>query len=729
VHDAQGDTQLVLVLFDEVEDTMSADVTVPGDDGRDPRVVQLEEELRRTRQQLQHTIEQSETSTEELKASNEELRSMNEELITVNHELKAKVDETAKINDDLQNLIASTDIATVFVDRGLSIKRYTPRATQLFSIIPGDVGRPLLDITHRLDYPQLADDAAEVFRSLRVIEREVSGSDGRWYLARVLPYRTVEDRIDGAVLTFVDISRRRDAEARQRATEERMRLVVESTRDYAIVTLDTEGRITSWNKAAERIFGYSEVEAAGQPVALLFTPEDRAKGAPEAELQRARDEGRAEDNRWHLRKDGSSFFCSGITTPLHEAGVLKGYAKIARDLTGSKRAEDERERLLRRESAARAEALAASHMKDEFLAVMSHELKNPLNLIQLHAELLLRLPQARETPELARAAMTISKGVESQAQIIDDLLDLSRVNTGKLALVPAEVDWSHIVRSIASAVAQDATAKSIRLELDIADGVMLRADPVRIEQVVWNLLWNALKFTPKGGNVSLRLAPEGEFGVLRVCDSGRGIELEFLPKVFEMFQQADSRPTRSGGGLGIGLALVRHIVVLHGGSVEAASEGAGRGACFTVRLPLRGSASAAAVGTRIERPLPAGLHALIVDDETQTLEMLSQLLALDGVQVTTASNGVEALAAAEREKFDVIVSDIAMPKMNGYQLVEALRQSPALAATPMIALTGFGRPADAKRAIAAGYDLHLAKPVTLQRLTDALLAVLRNSEG
>ena len=223
----------------------------------------------------------------------------------------------------------------------MSIKRFTPRAMRLFNLIATDVGCSLLDITHRLDYPELADDAGEAFQSLRVIEREVASDDRRWYLARLLPYRTTEDRIDGAVLTFVDITTRRQA-------EDNMRLVAECTKDHAIVTTDLTGRVTTWNTGAERIFGYAQAEMLGQPADVLFVEEVRAAGVPEEEMRRARDEGRAEDDRWHLRKDGTRFFCSGIMTPLHEGGELRGYAKIARDLTGSKRAEQLREGRLRR---------------------------------------------------------------------------------------------------------------------------------------------------------------------------------------------------------------------------------------------------------------------------------------------------------------------------------------------------------------------------------------------
>jgi len=706
----------------------------------DALLAQLEDELGRTKDQLQNRIEQSDTSTEELKASNEELQaineelrstteeletskeelqSINEELITVNHELKSKVEETSKINDDLQNLIASTDIATVFVDRTMSIKRYTPHATHLFNLIPTDVGRSLLDITHKLNYDRLADDAAEAFQSLRVIEREVSTQTGRWYLARVLPYRTVEDRIDGAVLTFVDITSRRKA-------EETMRLIAESTKDYAIVTFGLDGRIGTWNHGAETVFGYAEHEAIGQSIAVLFVPEDRQSGQVEAELRRAREEGRAEDDRWHLRKDGVRIFCSGITTPLLEEGRLVGYAKIARDLTGSKRLENERERRLREEAAKRAEAQAAIELKDEFLAVMSHELKNPLNLIQLNADLLVRLPEARGMPAVQRAATIIRRTVMSQAQIIDDLLDLSRINTGKLRLNRTGVDWQASVAAIVSAIREEAESKGVSVSTSFDDKpLIVDADQVRVEQIVWNLLSNAVKFTPSQGAVNVRLVRDGNFGRLDVRDTGRGIEPETLPHVFEMYKQAESGGVRLQGGLGIGLAVVKHLVVLHGGRVEAESEGRDRGALLSVWLPLAG-AEVTVPGELDTAPRAwlANRRVLIVDDDQQSIETLRHLLETEGMEVVEASSAEQALEQVAKGRFDVVLTDIAMPHMDGHELLQALRRDEHSADVPVLALTGLGRPEDVKRAIAAGFRAHLTKPVSMNRLLATLDAVL-----
>ncbi|WP_084677046.1 CheR family methyltransferase [Massilia niastensis] len=745
--DEESAGEFILVLFTEVApDT----VAPPGGEvrGADVVLAQLEAELQRVKEQLRETIEYSEVSTEELRASNEELQaineelrsateeletskeelqSVNEELITVNYELKVKVEETGKANDDLNNLIASTDIATVFVDSALRIKRFTPRAADIFSIIPSDLGRSLLDLTHRLDYDELADDVSATFESLRPVEREVRSNDGRCYIVRLLPYRTIEDRIEGAVMTFFDISARRQAEEQVRAGEARMRLVAESTHDYAIVTTDAGGRVTSWNKGAERIFGHTEQEMLGCLLDRLYVPEDLERGAPEDEMRRAREEGRAEDERWHMRKDGSRFFSSGVTTPLGPNAAY-GYAKIARDQTDRLRQMSERDEAISHEQRERYSAENAMAMKDEFLAIMSHELRQPLNMININAELLSRVPQVRESGTALRCTKAIRQSVMSQATIIEDLLDMSRVRTGKLALSMAPVDIGKVVGAIIEVAHADPVSRGLEIALSVVDeGMCVMADAVRLEQVVMNLLSNAIKFTPAGGRIEVRLACENGKARIDVADTGQGIAPGSLPKIFDMFGQPNSVTTRSKGGLGIGLALVRELVGLHGGRIEAFSEGIGKGSLFSVWLPLLEQQHPAADGAEGEATGPHinGLRILVVDDVEDAVEVMKALLDMHGAHVLTATSALDALRLLEHEQVDLLVSDISMPAMDGYALLREVHAMPRHAHLPAVAVTGLGREQDIAQAREAGFAAHLGKPMSIDRLMAIIPELLR----
>ncbi|MEY4640118.1 MAG: hypothetical protein RLZZ227_112 [Pseudomonadota bacterium] len=741
-----GDSDLLLVLLDE-ELKLAAEPPV-STHSDDVVLQQLEMELQRNKDQLQQTVEQAQVSTEELRATNEELQaineelrsateeletskeelqSVNEELVTVNYELKVKVEETSKANDDLNNLIASTDIATVFVDSAMRIKRFTPRAAEIFSIIPADIGRSLLDLTHVLDYEELATDATATFATLRLVEREVRSIDGRYYIVRLLPYRTTEDKIDGAVMTFFDITRRREAEERVRVGEERMRLVAESTKDYAIMTLDMDGNLTSWNKGAERIFGWTEAEALGKSTAIIFTPEDREKGAHAEEMQRALRDGRAEDERWHIRKDGTRFYCSGVMTPLASNGLF-GFAKIARDQTARVQQESKREEALSQEQISRWNAETSSALKDEFLAIMSHELRHPLNLIHINVELLSRLPAVQESSVGSKATAAIRSSVISQAKIIEDLLDLSRLNTGKLALSLGQINLSELVSTIAESSRSAAATTGVQMKIEVTEEpLIVLADSVRLEQVILNLLNNAEKFTPSGGHIIVRVSLDGKEARLDVIDDGVGIAPTQVSGIFDMFSQAGSITNRSKNGLGIGLALVRQIIELHQGHVEAMSEGIGKGARFSVWLPLAENVSNAQDGySPALAQTVAGLRILIVDDSEDKNFSLKALLEMDGAMVFVAENASEGLELLKREKIDLLISDISMPKMNGYEFIEKVREMNI--AIPAIAASGLCREQDIAHSLRSGFSAHIVKPMSFEQLTDVIGSLCRDRD-
>ncbi|HWD15255.1 MAG TPA: chemotaxis protein CheB [Casimicrobiaceae bacterium] len=753
VRDKASARTFALIIFDEVSAEERADAIVVGtSDAAAAEAGRLEERVREMEAQLRAAIEQYEVQNEELKASNEELQatneelratteeletgkeelqSINEELVTVNQELKNKVDETTRISDDLTNFVTATGIASLFVDREMRLMRYTPFARDIFNLIPTDINRPLSDITHRLEGIRLEEGIEEVYSSLQVVEREARSTDGNWYIVRFLPYRTTDDRIRGAVLTFIDITQRRTAEAERRRSEAWARLVVESVREYAIITTDGTGKVRTWNPGARNIFGYEDAEIIGEDIAMLFTPEDRAAGMPADEMRRARTTGRAEDDRWQLRKDGSRFFASGILAPIEDADAF-GYVKVLRDLTAQKVAGDRQQDQLSAERVSRSAAEEANRLKDEFLAMLSHELRNPLALMLMQAEILLRAPESRKSERLKQAAKVIHEMVRAQAQLVQDMLDVSRARTGKLTIDRQLLPLTFVVADSIGALRREAEEKNITLDVQTGDAqLIVAADPVRVRQIAWNLLNNALKFTPPGGTIHVRVSQQdGDYARLDVEDTGQGISPEAMPHIFDWFRRACTAPVERQGGMGIGLALVRQLVELHDGRVEAFSAGVGKGARFSVWLPLHVAApvtDSQALSRAGERRRLAGLRILIVDDVAANGDALRDLLQYEGADATVESLPAKAIERVENEEYGLIISDIAMPDVDGYAMIKAIRASTKNKHTPAIAYSGYGGANEVQRAHDAGFDRHLTKPIDVESLLTSISEVTRDA--
>jgi two-component system, chemotaxis family, CheB/CheR fusion protein len=715
--DIAADLLLVVLQHEAAQATAEGDA--PEARTVDPVARHLDREIERLKSHLRDTVEQYEASTEELKASNEELqamneelrsateeletsreelRSINEELTTVNHELKSKVDELGHANSDMHNLMDATAIATVFLDRQLHITRYTPSAVALFNLIASDVGRPLSDLSNRLRYPKMGEDARSVLDTLMTVEREVGETGGSWYLARMRPYRTIDDRIAGVVLTFVDITERKlaqeallnadtrfraivnqatvgvvqldpqgrltfanermckllgyaeaelvgldidvlihpddravhhrhmarllehnepfemekrmlrrdggelwvhnsvtslpdahgtveatiavcvDITERKRAEEalrrstEHLTMVIENAREYAIFTTDIDRRITTWNSGAERILGYGESEAVGRPADMIFTSEDLVAGAPVAEALQAQAEGRAGDDRWHVRKDGSRLWASGVMMSMHdEAGRHVGFLKILRDQTEARHTQQQLEqsrsdllKALGENESARAALEAANVAKDQFLAVLSHELRTPLTPAVMALQLLSR---RQDLPaDVHTALQLIHRNIRIESHLIDDLLDLTRISRGTLEVSREPVDLHEVIRSAVEICASDLQARQ--------------------QQVVWNLLKNASKFTPAQGQIRIATAVEDGRFRMEVSDNGVGIDAQALPRIFDAFIQGGAWVAREFGGLGLGLSISKATVAAHGGTLRASSPGRGLGATFTLELPL-----------------------------------------------------------------------------------------------------------------------------------------------
>ena len=640
-----------------------------------------------------------------------------------------------------------------------------------------------------------------------------------------------------------------------RRTDDIYPKAIEDIHDYAIFMTDRDGNITNWNTGAQHILGYSENEVLGKNASKFFTPEDRAKDVPRKELATAAAEGRAEDERWHMRRDGSRFWASGIVTPVRDnTGELIGFSKVMRDMTEHNRLTEERDRFfalsmdmlsivhldgrfqrvnpafqkvlgfseeefltmnifelvhpedrpktvteykkletgepttfmenrlrakdqtyrwvawsyfpvpeeglafgvgrdtteMRRMQEVirlRAEELEnANRVKDEFLATMSHELRTPLTSILGWSRLLDSNKLGEKERE--RAIQVIQRNAQAQSKLIEDLLDVSRIITGKLKIESQPVSFASITDSVVNSLRPAIDAKQLQLatEIDPAAGPIL-GDPARLQQIVTNLLSNAIKFTPNGGKIEVFLDRCEKHVRLTVRDTGVGIAHEHLPYIFERFRQVDSSNVRAHGGLGLGLAIVDYLVRQQAGTVMAESEGAGKGATFTLEFPLMSSeVMSADIGSvnvypmeakvphELELPVDLKLkdrRILIVEDDVDTQELLKTVLEKHGAQVITVNCGTSALREIAREKPDVIVSDIGMAGQNGYELIKAIRSlDPDKGGhIPAIALTAYAGASDRRRALLAGFQTHLPKPVEPDDLLAVILSLTRQQEN
>jgi PAS domain S-box-containing protein len=495
------------------------------------------------------------------------------------------------------------------------------------------------------------------------------------------------------------------------ATEELFRMLIESVRDYAIFMLDPKGRIVTWNTGAERLKGYSLSDIIGRHFSVFYPPEDVNAGKCEMELEHAARDGRFEDEGWRVRKDGSAFWANVVISAVrNDSGQLVGFSKVTRDLTERKRAEDER--------AARLAAEHANRVKDEFLAVLGHELRNPLAPIATA----LQLMKLRGGNNTTKEQQVIERQLGYMMRLVDDLLDVSRIVQGKVEIKKQRLDLRETIARAIEIASPVVEQRSHHLELAIPSVLLpVHGDDARLTQVFANLLVNAAKYTDPGGNIVIAVHELDRELVIDVRDNGIGIEPALLGQVFDLWVQGYRGAERRRGGLGIGLTLVRTLVDLHGGKVEARSEGLGHGSTFRVRLP-RAEARPVARSNAGRLPhLPRELRRiLLVDDNEDALVLLGDALSAAGHEVRIALDPDAALEIARTFRPEVAVLDIGLPMMDGYELASRLRSALGGAQISMIALTGYGQASDRHRSAEAGFDAHLVKPVDVQRLTEAI---------
>ena len=822
---AQGDAATVQALEEELRSTRAELRAVTAE------FEATNEELKVANEEAMSANEELQSTNEELETSKEELQSVNEELITVNQELQQKLLELERSNDDLANLLANTHIPTLFLDRRLRIKRFTPDATRLFSLIAGDVGRPLSDISARCDMRSLLQDAERVLVELAPIERADRSDDGRYFLCRTLPYRTRDERIDGVVVTFVDITEL------ERAAEGLRRFAgVMRGSDDSIVVHDLDGKVTDWNRGAQSMYGYSEAEAVGTSMAELLPEEAREAYREEIERALAGRHVPGVETRRRTR-DGTVIDVSATFTVVRGADGKPGaVALIERDITQRKRAEAELRaseqrfrsladrapaliwtsdadgrvefanhecetvlgrpaaalagrrwtELLHPDDSARARAAltavavdsgrvdttarvlvaggeprwmklaviprsadsplgpghvgcmvdvhlqveaeavlrAADRRKDEFLAMLGHELRNPLVPIRNAAEVLKR--SGGDERRIAWVHEVLVRQVDHVTRLVDDLLDIARITRGSLLLHSEPVDLGVVIVRAIDAVQSLLERKRHQLETRLpTEPLWVEGDPVRLAQVFENLLTNAAKYTDDGGEVSIALAREDDRAVVHVRDNGLGIEPAAQGRIFELFVQNERSLDRSQGGFGIGLSLVQRLVQLHGGQVEAHSAGIGRGSDFIVRLPVLDGRMPAAADEGAAAPPPAGGgRVLVIDDDADAAESLAMVLEMLGFPVAQAANLESAVRQARGFVPEVVVTDLAMPGADGYEVMRRLKTLPELAGTRYIALSGFGQHQDFERTRRAGFAKHFVKPVDPAELEQALRELL-----
>ncbi|HEU4408276.1 MAG TPA: chemotaxis protein CheB [Polyangiaceae bacterium] len=689
-----------------------------GDASRE-QIGALESELSATKENLQAAIEELETSNEELQAANEELlasneelqstneelQSVNEELYTVNAEYQRKLSELVELTNDMDNLLASTDVGAIFLDAELRIRKFTPRVADVFRLLPQDVGRPIENFTHSMLHPGLGEDLRRVLATGKPVEREVRLTGGRSFFLRVLPYRA-KGQVDGVVLTLIDVSGLKAAEDALFHERYLLNSLLAGVPD-AIYFKDVRGRFIRVNGAmADRLGVDDPAEAAGKTpfelpereVALAAQHKDEAvlRGG-EAELYKL--------ERRALGGDAEGWDLVSRLPLVDAAGATVGVIGIYRDVTEQKRAEEE--------------IRAAVRRRDQFLAMLSHELRNPLGAIVTATALLKAGP---ERPEQRRKVLDIFERQSQQmARLLDDLLDASRVTQNKIELRRRVLDLRAVVRDACDAARSLMDARGVNFSVELGPRPLyVDGDPVRLQQIHVNLLSNAAKYTPRGGHVRLEVTREGGQALARVVDDGVGIPADMIGSVFDLFVQSARTLDRSDGGLGVGLTLVRSLVAMHGGTVSARSEGEGKGSEFVVRLPL--APAPTAEGADHMPPLAdrgGARRVAIVEDNADSREMMCHFLELAGFDCESAGDGPSGLALIERSAPDVALVDVGLPGMDGFEVARRVRHNPKLGHTFLIAVTGYGQPSDRTRAIEAGFDAHVVKPVqpeTLVRL-------------
>jgi two-component system CheB/CheR fusion protein len=702
------------------------------------------QDLRAANEEILSSNEELQSTNEELETAKEEIQATNEELNTINDELQRRNAESTQISNDLQNLLSSINIPILMLGGDLRIRRFTPIAEVIFNLIPTDIGRPLSDINHNLNFPDLEEQIVEVISTLNHKAQEVQDQDGHWYDLRIRPYRTIDNKIDGVVVVLVDIDGLKRGVEQLRASRDYAEAIVDTVRESLLV-LNLDLRVIRANRSFYETFRLLPAETEQRQVFEIGNgqwdiPQLRSLLENLLPSETPFQEVEVEHNFEHGQKIVR--FNARRLPQIEDTPMI---LLLIEDITQQKQLETERNHFLAQEQLARTVAETANRAKDEFLSVLSQELRNPLNSLLGWAQLL-RTRQLDEA-KTNQALETIERSVKAQGQLIEDLLDVSRITTGRLRLNARPVKLLPIIEAAIEIVWLAAEAKKIQLETRLNPSTRtVLVDPSRLQQVIWNLLSNAIKFTPEGGRIEVTLEYTQFHAQIQISDTGQGISKDFLPFIFERFRQADGSRTRSNPGLGLGLSIVRHLIELHGGTVYAESDGVGQGATFTVSLPLQADLNESYLPGAIE-PLIAvdepevpvenipsleDLRVLVVDDEADIRDLFATVFEQHGIEATIVASAKEAISTllANPGGYDVLLSDMGMPNEDGYALIRQVRAliPEAGGQIPAAVITAFASQEERIQALSAGFQMHIAKPIDLEQLIFVVASLAKRTK-
>ena len=667
------------------------------------------DELQSAHEELQSTNEELQSMNEELETSKEEIQSSNEELVTVNDELNNRNQEMNRVNNDIVNLIGSTQLAIIMLDSKLRIRRFTPWAEAMLNLLPSDIGRLFCDIKINFALPDLEELLKEVQETGHSKEIEIQNKDGYWYSLRLRPYMTFENTIDGVVVMLLDVHTLKRA-------NEYTKSIVATVREPLLV-LDANLRVKTASRSFWETFKLDPEEAGNL---LLFEVGNGQWNIPE--LRKALTEVLPNKGLFDNLEIEHEFRHIGHKSLLFTARRLiqqddssPAILLAIEDVTQRRQLEE----ALRQRATVLAET---DHRKTEFLATLAHELRNPLAPLR-NALHICGMPNA--SPQMiAHSREVMERQLELMVRLVDDLLDDSRITSGKIELRMEELLIADVVKNAMETSAPFIEERNHLLTLEVPDQPLwLHGDMARLSQVLGNLLNNAAKYTNPGGHIMLTVFSHEGMAVVRVRDDGIGIAPDRLPHIFDMFWQVDTALERRQGGMGIGLSLVKRLVEMHHGRVEAHSEGLGKGSEFTLYLPLT---SAPQNTSRPQSPppqkeqVPASYRVLVVDDNEPSMKTMGWMMELMGHEVQLAQDGPTAIEVATRFRPQFVLLDIGLPGMNGYEVCEHMRKDPALKNTVFIAQTGWGQEEHILRSKKAGFDHHLVKPVDMETLANIL---------